>query len=290
MLGFLQEINNNYAGLLSFLSSLIMVVVTIIYVWHTRRQANYAKESMELVAKQIKTSKQPCIVPSVIDSHGSAFDATEYTRIQLGFDICLKNVGDAPAINIYSLASIELQLSSDISGNKKTLSAALLPHYVQALFVGEEKTIHMHFETSEVNALIRELSKSMEMNEERIKTNPSQHHYVGALLVIQVLCKNTMGQWCESRITYEIPWLEFLNPLPRETHNINENTIPPKRIQCGDMFRATLCASHLAPFSYKMTTDENVKKLLKPYIDVSPWLLEAVKRDLPDLELQIECN
>lgn len=67
MLEFIKIINSDYAGVLSLLSSLIMVVVTIIYVGHTKRQANYAKESAELVAKQMKIDKQPCIVPYVTD-------------------------------------------------------------------------------------------------------------------------------------------------------------------------------------------------------------------------------
>lgn len=74
MLEFIKIINSGYAGVLSLLSSLIMVVVTIIYVGHTKRQANYAKESAELVAKQMKIDKQPCIVPYVTDSCGSAWD------------------------------------------------------------------------------------------------------------------------------------------------------------------------------------------------------------------------
>ena len=116
MLEFIKIINSDYAGVLSLLSSLIMVVVTIIYVGHTKRQANYAKESAELVAKQMKIDKQPCIVPYVTDSCGSAWDTTDYTRMQLGFTIKLRNVGDSPAINVYTLADIELQFSEDSAG------------------------------------------------------------------------------------------------------------------------------------------------------------------------------
>ena len=58
MLEFIKIINNDYAGVLSLLTSLVMVVITIIYVMHTKSQAYYAKESAELVAKQIKTDKQ----------------------------------------------------------------------------------------------------------------------------------------------------------------------------------------------------------------------------------------
>lgn len=101
MLEFIKIINSDYAGVLSLLSSLIMVVVTIIYVGHTKRQANYAKESAELVAKQMKIDKQPCIVPYVTDSCGSAWDTMDYTRMQLVFTIKLRNVGDSPAINVY---------------------------------------------------------------------------------------------------------------------------------------------------------------------------------------------
>ena len=86
MLEIFRIINNDYSGVLSLLSSLVLVIVTIVYVWHTKRQANYAKQSVELVAKQIQTNKQPCVVPLVVDSNGHAFDVTDGTRIQMGFD------------------------------------------------------------------------------------------------------------------------------------------------------------------------------------------------------------
>ncbi len=199
MLEFIKIINSDYAGVLSLLSSLIMVVVTIIYVGHTKRQANYAKESAELVAKQIKIDKQPCVVPYVTDSYGSAWDATDYTRMQLGFTIKLKNVGDSPAINVYTLAEIELQFTEDTNGNKKRLPASLLPGFVQALSAEEETEINIRFETSEIKALICELRKALEKNWERLRTNPSHHHFTGAKLFVRVFFKNLMGQWCVSR-------------------------------------------------------------------------------------------
>lgn len=279
MLEFLKMINSDYAAVLSLLSSLIMVIVTIIYVTHTKRQANYAKESVELVAKQMKTEKQPCIVPYVTNSFGSAFDVSEYTRIQLEFEIDLKNMGDAPAINIYTLADIELQFTSEPGGNKKCLSATLLPGFVQALAVGEEKKIHIRFETSEVKALVQELDKAMNMNWERIRTDPTQHAYTGARLIIRVLFKNIMGQWCESILSHEILWLEYNNPPSQRTHNLNENTIPPKQICEGDKFYAVLSSSHLAPFTYQMTTYEYVKSVLQKYTEESPWLSDSLEKE-----------
>ena len=277
MLEFLKSINSDYAGVLSLLSSLIMVVITIIYVGHTKRQANYTKESAELVAKQIKIDKQPCIVPFVTDSYGSAFDATDYTRMQLGFTIKLRNVGDSPAINVYTLADIELQFTEDSDGNKKLLPASLLPEFVQALSAKEETEINIHFETSEIKALIGELKKESEKNWERLRTNPSQHHYTGAKLIVRVFFKNLMGQWCESIISYEIAWLEYKNPPPQTTHNLNENTIPPNEIHEGDEFKAVLSSNRIAPFVFEMTNEEYVTDLLQKYIDESPWLSTVLK-------------
>lgn len=276
MLEFIKSINSDYAGVLSLLSSLVMVIVTIIYVGHTKRQADYSKESAELVAKQMKTDKQPCVVPHIVDSYGTAWDVTEYTRIQLGFEIDLENVGDAPAINVYTLADFELQFKIDDNGNKKMLSASLLPNFVQAISVGEKKKIRIHFETAEVNAMVKELTIAHEMNTERIRTNPSQHYYTGAKLVIRVFFKNIMGQWCESLISHEIAWLEYKNPPPRKTQNLNENTIPPKQIYEGDEFRAVLSSHHLAPFTYKMTTDEYLNNVLSDYVEESPWLSDIL--------------
>lgn len=58
MLEFIKIINSDYAGVLSLLSSLIMVVVTIIYVGHTKRQANYAMvaygKDMNIVRRELK--------------------------------------------------------------------------------------------------------------------------------------------------------------------------------------------------------------------------------------------
>ena len=271
MLDFIKEINSNYAGVLSLLSSLAMIVVTVIYVAQTKRQANYAKKSAELVAEQIKTDKQPCIVPNVTNSHGSAFDASDYTRIQLGFEVELKNVGDAPAINIYTFAELELQFTSDADGKKALLSAALLPRFVQALSGGEKEIVDIHFETSEVIALAKELAKADKMNIERIEKDPSQHPYNGANLIVHVLFKNIMGQWSESTISYEIAWLvKTIASCQKKKNDFQECYSSPEEIQEGDNFKAVLIAQHWAPFSFKMTTDDYAKSLLRRISEDSP--------------------
>ena len=170
-----------------------------------------------------------------------------------------------------------MQFSEDSAGNKKLLPASLLPRFTQALSAEEETDINIHFETSEVKALICELRKASEKNWERLRTNPSHHHYTGAKLIVRVFFKNLMGQWCESTISYEIAWLAYKNPPPQKTHNLNENTIPPKEIREGDEFKAVLSSHHIAPFVFAMTTDKHVIDVLQGYTDESPWLSAVLK-------------
>jgi hypothetical protein len=192
-------------------------------------------------------------------------------------------VGDAPAINIYTLANVELQFTNDDKGNKKILSAALLPRFIQALSIGENTNVRIHFETAEVKTLVNELRITMEKNWARLRTDPTHHHYTGANLVVCVLFKNIMGQWARSTITYEIPWLEYQNPPTQKTHNLNENTIPPKRIREGDCFKAALSSPGVAPFSYEMINEQKVKEILTAYTDESPWLNTVLGRDFSDI-------
>ena len=149
--------------------------------------------------------------------------------------------------------------------------------FTQALSAEDETEINIHFETSEIKALIRELSKASEKNWERLRTSPSQNHYVGAKLIVRVFFKNLMGQWCESTISHEIAWLEYKNPPPQKTHNLNEKTIPPKKIREGDEFKAVLSSHLIAPFKFAMTTDEQVNNVLQKYIGESPWLSTVLK-------------
>ena len=142
------------------------------------------------------------------------------------------------------------------------LSASLLPGFTQALSAEEETDINIHFETSEVKALICELRKASEKNWERLRTNPSHHHYTGAKLIIRVFFKNLMGQWCESTISYEIAWLAYKNPPPQKTHNLNENTIPPKEIREGDEFKAVL-SSHQTKDNLESAVEESANLLTR---------------------------
>jgi len=276
MFEILKSINENYAALLSLFASVIMIVVTIIYVRHTKRQADYAEKSVETLINQIKVEKQPCIVPVVTNSYGSAFLARDYVRKQLSFEINLHNCGDAAAVNVYTIASFELQINKDKAGNKPILFASLLPSNVHAIMREETKTVSIHFETYEIESLLEELEEAMSLNWERVKKDPTRHHYEGAKLVIITYYRNVMGQWYKSSIKQELPWLEYMNPPKKKTHNINETTIPPCKINEGDEFKAVLTTEKYSPFVFEMVSEEEAVKSIKKFEDESPWIKELI--------------
>jgi len=68
-------------------------------------------------------------------------------------------------------------------------------------------------------------------------------------------------------------------PPQQQTYNLNENTIPPKQIREGDEFRAVLSSHQLAPFTYRMTTEDKINSILQNYAEESPWLSEVIEKD-----------
>lgn len=277
MLELLRTINNDYSALLTLVSSIIMIIVTIVYVNQTMKQAKYAKESAELVAKQIKIDKQPCVIPEIVDSHGSAFDAGDYTRIQLGFKVTLKNIGDSPALNLFTVGEIELQFTQDSSGNLKRLPASLQPIFVQALGSGEQKEIILTFETNEIKQMMKDLQIAMDKNWDRIKNDPTRSAYNGAKIIVHVFSKNIMGQWSESVLSHDIAWLNYSNPPKQRTHNINENTLPPRKIKKGDQFSATIVSPKYAPFSFQLQSEDYVKNMLQKNTDEKELLSQVLE-------------
>lgn len=95
------------------------------------------------------------------------------------------------------------------------------------------------------------------------------------MLCIRVLFKNIMGQWYESVLSNEIAWLEYKNSPERNTHNVNENTIPPQQLREGDSFRAVMISPHYAPFSVKMQTVDYVNAILEQYAEDCPEIVGA---------------
>ena len=228
MTEFLQKINTDYSGVLTLFTSIIMVIVTIIYVAYTKKQAYYAQKSVDAVMTQMKVEKQPCIVPSIIDSHGTAFRTTKSLRMQLRFIVKLDNCGDAPATNIFTFAFIDLQNMKDRNGDNIILIGSLLPDVVHAIMSGQTSTSSLLFETKEIDLLIKDLSATMNKNWEILSTNPSQEHIHGPNLIIKSFYRNIMGQWFTSTLRTEIAWLDYMDKTEKKSNNLNNLIVKEK--------------------------------------------------------------
>lgn len=64
-------------------------------------------------AKHNKEEKQPFIVPVISSISGSAFDTSSYLRVQLQYNFTLENVGDSPAVTVYTFRCSMRNLLSD---------------------------------------------------------------------------------------------------------------------------------------------------------------------------------
>lgn len=241
----------------------ITVITAIFSLIYTGIQVRYTEQSVEQIYKQIKTEKQPCVVPKVVDSSGEAFDTGSYTRVQLQFDLEMENVGDAPALNVFVLSSIRLNLSSDSEFEKQYLLASLLPGYIQALKGDNKEKNSIHYETQEVEGLLQGLDKANKKNIERIKNNPSHWPYVGATLIVQVIYKNIMGQWCESVMQQDIADLRYRKSNNFLTDDMCNNKVGCDALQKNKKFYAILVRPQFVPFTHKLITEETAKKMIE---------------------------
>ena len=256
---------NNWTDVSMVILTGITVIIAIFSLIYTGIQVRYTKQSVEQIYNQIKTEKQPCVVPRVVDSSGVAFDTGAYTRVQFWFDLEMENVGDAPALNVFVLSSIRLNLSSDSEFEKQYLLASLLPGYIQALKGDVKENISIHYETSEVEELLHELDMASKKNIERIEKNLSHCPYIGATLIIQVLYKNIMGQWCESVIQQDIADLYY-----KKSGNIITDKMRKNKVWCDGLhkdkkFYAILVRPQYVPFVHKLITEHQAKEMIEWY-------------------------
>ena len=69
---FWNNINQNYAAVLSLGTSIITAIITGVYVAFTYRQMKATQDSVKAINKQFVLDKQPCIVPEIASSHSPA--------------------------------------------------------------------------------------------------------------------------------------------------------------------------------------------------------------------------
>ena len=97
---------NAYSGLLSIAVAVITAGITLVYVIFTYKQMKSAQSSSEAAIQQIKLSNQPCVIYEEINTYGTECFSGE--RRQLAIEVNLENVGDSPAISVYTFSKLQL--------------------------------------------------------------------------------------------------------------------------------------------------------------------------------------
>lgn len=199
----LQKINNDYATLLSTVFSLILIIITSVYVMLTHTQAKSAQESVRIsqdylahAEKQLMHSRVPMLVAKITKAQGCAYFGQR--RRQLGIDWEINNIGDGPAVQIYTRMKLRYSHAEFEDYDE------LYEHsFIGSLAPSETTAAHMHFETTKIEKMIEDFEIKKAKNMARIKVNPRQSAHRGPLLELEILYSNVHGQYFKS--LYHIP-------------------------------------------------------------------------------------
>ncbi|MBR4987164.1 MAG: hypothetical protein IKY81_00680 [Methanocorpusculum sp.] len=198
-----KALNADYANLLTFGATALLVLVTVIYAGYTYRQVTYSK-------KQFLLDKQPCVIPAVISRNFSDYreSETEYTRT-LRIEYKIANVGTETAFSVQPVITISYP---DEKGTMHRLDApGTIPAAFAYIAPGEEKTGSISLyekgteEKSEGLELLYpsfgyRLTESGDILPESDRSTQKRF----PVLMIKVYCRNLVGQWFSSVIYEDI--------------------------------------------------------------------------------------
>ena len=267
----LVVLNNEYSGLLTVMVAVITALITLMYVIMTYQQVKFSKMSVESVEKQIKLSSQPCIIPKIIATNGTACFGSGNRR-KLHIDVELINVGTSPAINIYTIGYFNLFYTKNENSDK--VDMYYYPDYMPTISAQDKRVASISFEEEEIDLLIKDLEIRHELNIERLDTdnNTTQSRFRGTNLVIKIYYKNLLGQWFEATLIQEVSWLNDTSKklTEQESQNVNEYTIPPKKLKKDTEFKLQLISERFIPIDIKLVDIEIIKNIMKQYENGMP--------------------
>lgn len=177
--------------LISLTSTVVLVLVTGIYVWLTKR-------ILQATVKQSNLTYNPVIGIKIKKMGiGKVFGKS---RRNMGVELELTNVGNAPAIEVLIDAEIKYSYSK-IEGHD-TIPARFEPDIIP--FIRPDEIIndeHRHspsFGNTSITHLFDDFRESQRLNIHRIETNPSDEPFNASSLKIIIYYKNNLGQYFES--------------------------------------------------------------------------------------------
>lgn len=259
----LQYINTNFSGVLSVAVAIITALITLVYVIFTYKQMKAAQNANEAAIKQLRLGNQPCIIAEISRTFGSK--CFSGTRRQLHIELTLENVGDSPALCVYTFAHLELQHTRNNTNNSNIVNMDYVPDFNKCLKVGAQDKSSVRFETSEINMLVEDLRIGHGKNVQRLVTDPHRTPYRGTVLVVEIYYRNVLGQWFKNTLRREIKWLNDKNVKPRKTNYINENTIPPCPLNSNTEFELHFISPKFSVFSTALVEAKEIEEKLEQY-------------------------
>lgn len=198
-----KALNTDYANLLTFGTTALLVLVTIIYAGYTYRQVTYSR-------KQFLLDKQPYVIPAIIYRNFSDFEEseTEYTRT-LRLEYKIANVGTETAFSVQPFISVSYP---DIEGSMNLLkNFGLVPPASAYLTAGEEKNgaVSLYEKGTDENNEGLELvyptfGYRLLENGDIVPDTERGNQTAFPVLTLKVYYRNLVGQWFVSVLKEDI--------------------------------------------------------------------------------------
>ncbi len=176
-----------YGGILSLLVTTILVVITGMYVYFT-------KKILDSSIRQLNLLPNPVIGIQIKEMViGKVFGRS---RRNMSICLSLTNIGNAPAIEILIDGEIILKYS-DIKG-EKAIPARFDPSSIPFISKGQELSeghnTDLSFGNTCIDHLFDDFREFERLNIHRIKTDPTKEAYKSSKLKIYVYYQNNLGQ------------------------------------------------------------------------------------------------
>jgi|GEM_PF-3272124 hypothetical protein len=199
------DLIQQYSPLANVVASIILVIVTGIYVYLTKKILGATKEQSQL-------SLAPALGINIKSIDISKVFGPKRRNMSVLLE--LANVGNAPAIEILVDAEIELRYSQ-IKG-ERLISCRFEPEMISYLRPGESnEECHPNFGNSFITRFFDDVRESRRLNIHRIETDPTQESFKTSRLYVYAYYRNTIGQYFKSIYEIEIDLDPFSkDPIP----------------------------------------------------------------------------
>jgi len=244
----LREINDHYAAVLGTSFSLILILITAVYVVLTYFQAQATQQSVRLnreflahAEKQLLHSRVPMLMADMDKSKGGPYFGER--RRQLGVDWKIKNIGDGPALQIHVRMKLKYT-HAEFEDYDETCEQS----FVGNLAPKDDTTAHMWFETAKIEKMQEDFSIKSAKNIARVKLNPRQSAYRGPELHLTILYSNVHGQFFKTVVVYPILCLRVASREDEEEKMVH--WFAEKPLQDEEDFELVLMNPIFSRFSF----------------------------------------